>query len=125
LANIEIPASVEVIEEAAFKGCRGLESCVIAGNSSLVRIEKKAFSKCCSLRSFYIPVGVEAIGEKCFNKCYSLHRLRFVSNESVNKFVGDLTLDELLEMIGLDETSSVFRIEFDGHLPVKDLLGSL
>jgi hypothetical protein len=113
LASIEIPASVAVIGESAFKGCHGLESCLIDQDASLVRIEKEAFSECCSLRSFYVPLSVELIGEKCFNKCDSLHRLRFASDESLKTFVGDLTLDDVLEHVGLDEVSAEFRFEFD------------
>jgi hypothetical protein len=41
-----------------------------------------------------------------------------MSDEALEKFVGDLTLDEALENIGLWEISSGFRIEFDdGWLP--------
>jgi hypothetical protein len=95
---ITVPATLEIIEESAFKGCIGLESCLVAQNSNLLRIENEAFSGCQSLRSFDIPESVEGIGEKCFQKCISLHRLRFVSGKSLKKFVGDLTLDEAFEV---------------------------
>jgi hypothetical protein len=123
---ISIPASVEVIEESAFEGCTGLESCLIAEDANLRMIEKRAFSECRSLRSFCVPQRIEVIGENCFSKCISLHRLRLVSTESLNKLVGDSTLDEALENVGLDEVLSVLRIEIgdeeyllnyqDGHL---------
>jgi hypothetical protein len=132
LRSISIPASVEVIEKAAFEGCDGLESCIIAENASLVRIEEEAFSECFALRTFYIPRSLEVVGENCFKKCRSLRRLRFASGEFLNKFVGDFTLDEALEMLGLGEISSLMRIEiedreqrveFDGWSSVAD--GSL
>jgi hypothetical protein len=97
LRRLSIPASVEVIEEAAFKLSTRLESCSIEENAHLQRIEKEAFSECRALRSFLVPTSVESIGENCFNECISLRRLRFVSYESLNEFVGDSPLDEGLK----------------------------
>jgi hypothetical protein len=53
--SILIPASVEIIEEEAFKGCSELLSCSIAQNANLSRTEKEAFSGCHSLKSFLCP----------------------------------------------------------------------
>jgi hypothetical protein len=111
LRGVSIPASVEVIEEVAFKGCSGLESCLIAENANLATIGREAFSECCSLRSFSVPVSVEGIGENCFHKCISLRRLSFVTHESLNKIVDESTLDEAFEELGLYEISSVLRID--------------
>jgi hypothetical protein len=104
---------VEVIEEAALRGCCGLESCSVFENADLLQIDKEALSECSSLRSFYIPRSVEGIGDNCFQKCCSLHRLRFASVESLKKFVDNLTLDEALEKFGFEESGSDFRLEFD------------
>jgi hypothetical protein len=113
LMSISIPASVEVIEEAAFKSCIGRESCSIADTANLQRIENEAFSECCCLRSFSVPVSIEELGENCFHRCPSLHQLRFVSGETLGKLVGDSTLDDWLEKVGIYEISSVLRIEID------------
>jgi hypothetical protein len=109
--TISIPATVTEIEESAFKDCPELESCLIADNASLTRIEREAFSGCQSLRLFSIPKSVEAIGDNCFNSCSSLHQLRLESIHSLERFVGDCTLDETLENMGLCKILGVFRIE--------------
>jgi hypothetical protein len=110
---IPVPATLEIIGESAFKGCIGLESCLTAENATLLEIENEAFSGCRSLSSFDIPGSVEGIGEKCFQKCISLHRLGFVSGESLKEFVDDLTLDEALTNLGFDEFSVFFRIKIE------------
>jgi hypothetical protein len=111
LTNIEIPATVEVIEESAFNGCDALEHCSIAANAVLVSIEKEAFMNCHSLRSFDVPRRVKGIGQNCFQNCGAIHRLGFGSGESVKNLIGDLALDEWLEHLGLNDISSLFRIE--------------
>jgi hypothetical protein len=90
---------------------------VIGENAILGRIDKEYFSDCHSLLSFSIPKRVDAIGDNCFNNCYSLHRLGFESIHLLKQFVGDRTLHETLENMGLCTISSVFRIETtDGGL---------
>jgi hypothetical protein len=86
---------------------------LIAENTILRRIEKEAFTECHSLKSFSVPKSVETIGEDCFKDCHSLSRLSFVSSDLLKQFVGDCTLDEALENIGLAEISTRFRIEID------------
>jgi hypothetical protein len=113
LKEIWIPAPVEVIEQAAFKGCIGLESCILAEKAKLVKIERSAFSKCLSLRSFYVPESVSVLSDKCFHKCSSLHRLRFATSKSLKKLVFGSTLDQVLENIGLDDVSSFLRIDLE------------
>jgi hypothetical protein len=125
LGKISIPGSVEIIKEATFKGCSGLKSCLLDENPSLRRIEKEAFSECCSLRSFYIPLSVEELGESCFSKCSSLHRLGFVSIELLNKFVSDFAPDEALRHMGLDEISGDFKIDLDDRGGNCNCAGSL
>jgi hypothetical protein len=111
LMTFYVPRSVHMIGEKCFELCTGLESCLIDENAILWRIGKETFRECHSLRSFSVPNGVEAIGEKCFKHCRSLYRLGFVSGESLKQFVGDRTLDEALENMGLDELNGLFRIE--------------
>jgi hypothetical protein len=113
LLSFYLPRSVKIIGEKCFELCTGLESCLIGENGLLGRIGNETFSECHSLRSFCIPKSVEAIGENCFNNCRSLYRLSFVTSESVKQFVGDRTLDEALENIGLDEFTGLFQIEID------------
>jgi hypothetical protein len=124
LQTISIPASVEVIEEEAFIWCTGLEACLIARTANLVRIGQSAFSGCRSLRSFYVPLCVEVIGENCFQNCISLRQVRFASAESLNRLIGDSTLDEALKRFGIDEITSLLRIEIgDGGGPHFEFRG--
>jgi hypothetical protein len=86
---------------------------MIAENANLRSIGNEAFSKCRSLRSFYVPASVAELGENSFRKCRSLHRLKFASYESLKTFALDSALDAALEKVGISEISSVMRIEID------------
>jgi hypothetical protein len=120
LIRIEIPASVEIVEESSFEGCSELESCLIDEDSSLVRIGARAFAKCISLRSFYFPLRVGEIGRDCFEKCIHLYQLEFPSSESLKTIVGDRSLDDALYEFGVSESSSLLRIEVeDGGIELE------
>jgi hypothetical protein len=100
---------------------------LIGENANVVGIGKEAFLRCFSLRSFYFPLGVEVIGENCFCKCLSLHRLAYASCAPLRTLIGDLMLDEALERLELDAISNLSRIEkgrvsfeFPGCSPVPD-----
>jgi hypothetical protein len=108
-----VPASVTEIEGFAFKGCTGLEHCLINQNSNLVEIGDEAFAGCRCLRSFYFPKKVARIGANCFRECHSLFRLKFGSGDTLSRIVRDLTLDEALDDLGIIEISSMFGIEVD------------
>jgi hypothetical protein len=104
---------VTEIEGLAFKGCTGLEHCLINENSNLVEIGEEAFAGCYCLRSFYVPKNVARIGANCFKECLSLFRLKFGSGDTLRRIVRDLTLDEALYDLGIIEISSLFGIEID------------
>jgi hypothetical protein len=120
LIGIAIPASVETIDDAAFRGCRELEYCVIEDNAALVGIGEESFAECHCLRSLYVPRGVEAIGVNSFRRCASLLRLKFESCESLKKVVSDMTLDQFLKHLGFAHVSSVFKLEIDGGIMESD-----
>jgi hypothetical protein len=111
LGSVALPDSVVRIEESAFKKCDGLEECLIGEKSIVEGIGKEAFADCLSLRSFSIPKTVEEIGENCFHGCGCLHRLRFGSRESLKSIIAEETLDQALVKFGLNNLSSLFRIE--------------
>lgn len=78
LTSIEIPANVEIIEEAAFKNCTALTTVTFENNSSLKTIcgatydysyYGGAFSDCISLISIEIPASVETIEAAAFKGC--------------------------------------------------------
>jgi hypothetical protein len=113
LVGIEIPASVTTLEEASFAGCTDLEYCLISEDSSLVTIGSTGFAKCVSLRSFSIPRRVGEIGSNCFNECIYLYRLKFKSSESLQRIIGDRSLEDALHEFRVAPGSSFFRIEVE------------
>jgi hypothetical protein len=134
LTGIEIPPSVEVIHEAAFKRGTGLECCSSVHGSSSLRTEKQAFAFCRVLKAFCLRRRLEGMGEQWFRKCVSLCVVGFACRECLKKIVGELALDEALEHIGLNQISSLFRIEickigiesdFAGWVSVVDNTGHL
>ena len=71
LTSIEIPASVETIEAAAFKGCSSLATVTFENGSQLKTIgggsySSGAFSDCTALTSIEIPASVETIEAAAF-----------------------------------------------------------
>ena len=85
LTSILIPANVETIEAAAFKGCTNLTSVTFGRNSNLKiikggydthyeHINYGAFTDCTALKSIEIPASVEIIGVSAFFNCIYNHR---------------------------------------------------
>jgi hypothetical protein len=120
LIGIAILVSVDRIEDEVFRGCHGLESCLIDENGILVKIGKDAFSGCHCLESFYVPRGVEAIGQNSFKQCASLRQLKFQSAEALRNVVGNATLAEFLGQLGFTHISSLFRIEVNNAIIGSD-----
>jgi hypothetical protein len=55
---IWIPASVEILAERCFSGCKSLSAVTIESESQLVPIDGQAFSACSSLKSISNPASV-------------------------------------------------------------------
>ena len=77
LTSIEIPASVETIEAAAFNNCSSLATVTFENGSQLKTIgggsySSGAFSDCTALTSIEIPASVETIEAAAFKDCSSL-----------------------------------------------------
>ena len=92
LTSIEIPASVETIEAAAFKGCSSLATVTFENGSQLKTIgggsySSGAFSDCTALTSIEIPASVETIEAAAFKDCSSLATVTF-ENGSQLKTIG-------------------------------------
>ena len=92
LTSIEIPASVETIEAAAFKGCSSLATVTFENGSQLKTIGGGssyygAFSDCTALTSIEIPASVETIEAAAFKGCSSLATVTF-ENGSQLKTIG-------------------------------------
>lgn len=70
LKSIEIPGTVKVIGENAFKNHLGLTSVKIA--DGVKRIERGAFLECENLKNVQFPQNLIAIGKECFYRCKNL-----------------------------------------------------
>ena len=73
LKKVEIPASVEIIEEKALEGCESLVELTFEKGSKLKSIGTSAFEKCLRLKEIYLPEGLEVIGEDAFYGCANMN----------------------------------------------------
>ena len=64
--------SLQVIEDAVFRGCTSLTSVTTSKYTGLKTIGKYAFAECDSMKGPSIPANVTSIGEGCFMGCDNL-----------------------------------------------------
>ena len=83
LREINIPAGVREIGEAAFAACAALRTLTIPPN--VKRIGKKAFLGCAALETVYISEGVEELGAGVFAKCSKLRKVYMPAFSSCKK----------------------------------------
>ena len=104
LTAIEIPASVETIGAAAFKGCTSLATVTFESGSKLTtigggyyyyysRYYYGAFSDCSKLAAIEIPASVETIQDCAFSQCTALEKIEFGEN-SMLKTIGQMAFYE-------------------------------
>ncbi len=67
IEKVNIPSSVEVIENNAFESCRYLSDITI--QNGVRTIDENAFSKCINLKHICIPESVTEIGASAFFDC--------------------------------------------------------
>ena len=99
LTSNEIPASVETIEAAAFKGCSSLATVTFEKGSQLKTIGGGysestfssyygAFSDCTALTTIEIPASVETIEAAAFKGCSSLATVTFEQGSQLKTIAG-------------------------------------
>ena len=99
LTSIEIPASVETIEAAAFKGCSSLATVTFEKGSQLKTIgggySESTFSSyygavsdCTALTTIEIPASVETIEAAAFKGCSSLATVTFEQGSQLKTIAG-------------------------------------
>ncbi len=106
LRSVDIPASVQTIEECAFYDCASLGSVTIP--ASVQTIKHEAFRNCRALTSISIPEGVTAIENSTFQGCNLLTTVQLPSTlttigESAFRdcaVMPNVTLPENLKTIG-------------------------
>lgn len=89
LKEINIPNSVEKIEEFAFYDCSKLEKVTFGTieGSKLEEIGESAFNLCSKLREVILPDSVKIIGESAFFSCKKLSKLRIPDGlESIEEY---------------------------------------
>ena len=72
LKEVELPASLQTIEEKAFADCLNLKTVTFAKNCVLKSIGASAFRNCLSLEKISIPTDVKTLNANTFNNCISL-----------------------------------------------------
>ena len=95
LTSIEIPASVETIEAAAFMRCSKLATVTFEKGSQLKTIGGDyssyyygVFSDCTALKSIEIPASVETIEAAAFSSCSSLATVTFEKGSQLKTIGG-------------------------------------
>jgi len=72
LEQINIVASVELIEKSAFELCTGLNSVVFLEFSNLLKIGTYAFNGCSGLNGIVLPNSLEIISKQAFYNCSNM-----------------------------------------------------
>ena len=87
LTSIEIPASVEIIEDGAFQDCTALTTVTFEEGSQLKTIGYSAFSRS-GLQSIEIPASVKTIGRAAFKRCTALTTVTFEKGSQLKTIEG-------------------------------------
>ena len=93
LISIDIPANVETIGTAVFKGCSSLATVTFENGSQLKTIEggypsSGTFADCTALTSIEIPASVETIEAAAFKGCSSLATVTFEKGSQLKTIGG-------------------------------------
>ena len=120
LTSIEIPASVETIEAAAFFQCSSLATVTFENGSQLKTIgggsySSGAFSDCTALTSIEIPASVETIKASAFKGCSSLATVTFENGSQLKTIEGGYpssgTFADCTALTSIEIPASVETIE--------------
>lgn len=132
LKIVWIPASVVEICPKAFFNCFKLEKIIFSPGSRLVKIGKKAFSKCKVLERVNFPVSLERIENKAFALCYKLDKIYFPKDSKL-KYIGymaflgsrsRLILPKTFKDVAILSTFGFYDITSDSEKFVKDIENS-
>ena len=108
VVSLNIPMTVELIDEYAFYECSNLSDININSDAKLKEIGKLAFSKCVSLESISLPINLEKLGERCFQDCSGLKN---VQDFGKIREIPDYCFNEC---ISLSKIGSIEQVEIIG-----------
>jgi hypothetical protein len=89
LRSIDLPGSLELIQEWCFACCYALASVRFGANSRLSRLGQKVFYES-GLQSIHLPGSLEVICEQCFSNCFRLTSVTFDPHSRIRPRVSDL-----------------------------------
>jgi hypothetical protein len=107
---IHIPASVELIADGCFAGCRELKTVTFEKDSRLKCIGHSAFA-CSGIRSIIIPWAVKFLGDKCFSECYDLVSLTFEENSLLKRVMGRDVFSNCFKLTIVIPENSRYRLQ--------------
>ena len=121
MVSIMIPSSVVRIDRAAFTDCRKLEKVTMA--NGVTEIGYFAFSKCKSLKEMILPDSVTSIGHGAFSECAVLEKL--VLSQGLQTIPGDMVLKctKLKKLEIPDSVASIDGNPFHGCKGLVDKKG--
>jgi len=85
LKSVEIPNTVEIVEEKAFLLAENLEKLTFAADSVVTELGTSAFEQCLSLKSVEIPASVKIVGDFTFAEAKNMEKLTFEAGSAVTK----------------------------------------
>lgn len=83
LESINIPRTTEVIGSSAFIGCKKLESVIIP--EGVLEIGREAFSSCEQLKELSLPESLYYVSPTAFLNCDSIEKLTLLGPEIIEK----------------------------------------
>lgn len=100
--KVKLSEKITSIGNAAFSGCKFLESVEIPCNVTI--IDGFAFDECDSLKSIEIPSAVTMIGDRAFDECASLESVHFVEGSKLTSIkTGAFGYCKLLKSINIPQ----------------------
>lgn len=129
ITSIEIPASVETIEQEAFKNCSKLATVTFEKGSNLKTIGggynssyyHGAFISCKALTSIEIPASVETIEATAFYNCTSLKTVTFEKGSNLKTIGGGYDSTKAYYYGAFAQTKSLATVDMSECTKVTEI----
>ena len=133
ITSFTIKSDISEIGEAAFEGCKNLQTIIFEENSSLKDVGKRCFAWCENLESIELPSGLLTIGTDAFIYCFNLKWITLppgLTKIGMNAFsfcksLSEITIPSSVNTIGSYAFSSCSNLR---HVTLPDnpsILGEL